>query len=60
MLMGNDRCKAIGIDTIKVRMFDGVVKILTNVRYVPDLKKNMISLSTLDSLGYSYSTKMEL
>jgi hypothetical protein len=58
MLMGNDaRCKAIGLGTIKVRMFDEIVKILTNVRYVPDLKKNLISLGTLDSLGYGYSAK---
>ena len=58
VLMGNDaRCKAIGLGTIKVRMFDGIVKILTNVRYVPDLKKNLISLGTLDSLGYGYSAK---
>jgi hypothetical protein len=61
VLMGNDaKCKAIGLGTIKFRMFDGIVKILTNVRYVPDLKKNLISLGTLDSLGYGYSAKMEL
>lgn len=58
VLMGNDaRCKAIGIGTIKVWMFDGVVRTLTNVRYVPDLRKNLISLGTLDSLGYGYSAK---
>jgi hypothetical protein len=58
VLMGNDaRCKAIGLGTIKVRMFDGIVRILTNVRYVPNLKKNLISLGTLDSLGYGYSAK---
>ena len=58
VLMGNDaRCKAIGLRTIKVRIFDEIVKILTNVRYVPDLKKNLISLGTLDSLGYSYLAK---
>jgi hypothetical protein len=38
-------------------MFDGIVMILNNVRYVPDLKKNLISLATLDSLGCDYSTK---
>jgi hypothetical protein len=38
-------------------MFDGVVRTLTNVSYVPDLKKNLISLGTLDILGYSYSAK---
>ena len=58
VLMGNDaRCKAIGLGTIRVRMFDGIVRILTNVRYVLDLKKNLISLGTLDSLGYGYSAK---
>jgi hypothetical protein len=58
VLMGNDaRYKAIGLGTIKVRMFDGIVKIFTNVKYVPDLKKNLISLGTLDSLGYGYSAK---
>ena len=54
--MGNDaRCKDIGLGTIKVRIFDGIVRILTNVRYVPGLK--MISLGTLYSLGCGYSAK---
>jgi hypothetical protein len=58
MLMGNGaRYKAIGLGTIKVKMFDGIVRILTNVRYVLYLKKNLISLGTLDSLGYGYSAK---
>jgi hypothetical protein len=58
VLMGNDTmCKAIGIGTVKVRMFNGVVRTFTNVRYVLDLKKNLISLCTLDSLGYSYSIR---
>jgi hypothetical protein len=58
VLMGNDaRSKAIGRGTIKVRMFDKIVRILTNVKYVPDLKKNLISLDTLDSLGYDYLAK---
>jgi hypothetical protein len=38
-------------------MFDGIVRILTIVRYVSDLKKNLISLGTLDYLGYGYSAK---
>jgi hypothetical protein len=53
--MGKDvMCKAIGIGTIKVRIFDGIVRTLTNARYVLDLKKNLISFGTLDSLSYSY------
>jgi len=38
-------------------MYDVVVRTLTNVRYILDLKKNMISLGTLDFLGYSYLAK---
>ena len=41
-------------------MFDGVVRTLGNVRYVPHLKRNMISLSILDSKGYKYICKGEV
>ena len=55
--MGNDAtCLVIGIGTVKIIMFDGVVRILSNVRYVPDLRKNLISLEVLDDLGYLYSS----
>jgi hypothetical protein len=61
ILMGNDvMCKAIGLGTVKVHMFDGIVRILINVKYVLDLKKNLISSSTLDSLGYGSSVKDEV
>jgi hypothetical protein len=33
-------------------MFDGTVKILTEVRHVPELRKNLISLGVLDTGGY--------
>ena len=56
--MGNNAtCLVIGIDTVKIKMFDGVVRVLSNVRHVPDLRKNLISLGVLDDLGYSYSSK---
>ena len=52
VLMGNNMpCKTIGIGSIKIRMHDSIVRMLSNVRYVPDLKKNLISLGTLDSNG---------
>ncbi|GJR53654.1 transposable element [Tanacetum coccineum] len=35
-------------------MFDGTVRTLTDVRHVPELKKNLISLGTLDSIGCDY------
>ncbi|KAK2974751.1 hypothetical protein RJ640_010011 [Escallonia rubra] len=43
--------------TIKIKMFDGIVRTLGDVRYIPDLKKNLISLGTLDSIDCSISIK---
>ncbi|KAG8496686.1 hypothetical protein CXB51_007936 [Gossypium anomalum] len=58
VLMGNNAsCKIAGVGTIKVKMFDGVVRTLSDVRYVPELKRNLISLSTLDSKGYRYTAE---
>jgi hypothetical protein len=58
VLMGNDvACKIVGFGAVRIRMHDGTVRILKNVQHVPDLKKNLISLGTLDSLGYEYSSE---
>ena len=58
VLMGNDaQCKVAGIGTIQIKTHDGVVRTLTNVRYIPDLKRNLISLGTLESLGCKYSAE---
>ncbi|KAG8480600.1 hypothetical protein CXB51_024784 [Gossypium anomalum] len=58
VLMGNNAsCKIAGVGTIKVKMFDGVVRTLSDVRHVPELKRNLISLSTLDSKWYRYTVK---
>ena len=56
--MGNDAtCPVIGISTMKIKMFDEVVRVLSNVRHVPDLRRNLISLRVLDNFGHSYSSK---
>ncbi|KAG8472415.1 hypothetical protein CXB51_035361 [Gossypium anomalum] len=56
--MGNNAsCKIAGVRTIKVKMFDGVFRTLSDVQHVPELKRNLISLSTLDSKGYRYTAK---
>jgi len=50
--MGNDNpCKTVGIGSIRLRNHDGSVRVLRNVRYVPKLKKNLISLGALESNG---------
>ncbi|XP_038975178.1 uncharacterized protein LOC120106276 [Phoenix dactylifera] len=49
MSLGDDHpCKVAGVGNIKVRMYDGVIRILTNVKYVSELKKNLISLGYLE------------
>ena len=56
--MGNDAsCKVIGIRNIRIKMFDGVVKMLCDVRHIPDLRKNLISLGALDSNGFCYKSE---
>ncbi|KAK2976107.1 hypothetical protein RJ640_009539 [Escallonia rubra] len=55
VVMGNNiSCKVVGICSIQIRMHNGTVKTLTDVRHVSELRKNLISLGTLDSSGYSY------
>ena len=57
--MGNNAsCKKVGIGTVRIKMFDGVVRILGDFRHVPDLKRNLISLSTLDAKGYKYTSEV--
>ena len=37
---------------MRIRLLNGVEKVLTHVRYVPELRRNLISLGMLDELGY--------
>ena len=54
--MGNDvPCKAIDIGSVQIKMHDGVVKTLIEVRHVLNLKKNMISLGIMNDKGYKFS-----
>ncbi|KAH9680944.1 hypothetical protein KPL71_026750 [Citrus sinensis] len=52
IVIGNDAsCRVIGRGTIKLKMLDGTIRELANVRHVPDLKRNLISLGMLDKMG---------
>jgi hypothetical protein len=56
VFMGNRiRCKIVGVDNIRIKMFDGIVRELTDARYVTNLRSNLISLGVLDSCGYKYT-----
>ncbi|CAL2250005.1 unnamed protein product [Prunus armeniaca] len=50
-------CRVEGTGTIKVKMHDGVVRTSGMVRYIPKLKKNLMSLNNFDKNGYSYKAK---
>lgn len=47
--MGDNNSQSVlGIGDITIRMYDGIVRQLKNVRYVPNLKRNLISLRILE------------
>ena len=52
--------RIVGVGIVRIHMFDGVVQTVTGVRHVPCLKRNLISLGTLDARGYRYSSQVEL
>ena len=45
--------------TIKIKMFDGIMRVIGGVRHVQDLKNNLFSLGILlDDLVYTYSSNI--
>ncbi|GJU26713.1 retrotransposon protein, putative, ty1-copia subclass [Tanacetum coccineum] len=54
VLLGDNReCKIRGIGKVRVQLRDGSSFVLSNVRYIPELKRNLISLGTLKKEGYT-------
>ena len=49
----DNSCEIVDVGTIKIKMFEGDLRTLSNVRHVPDLT----SLGFLESMGYNNSTK---
>lgn len=56
MLGNNQICKIVGMGTIKLQLADGSIKRLTDVRLIPQLKRNLISIGTLESKGYNFKS----
>ncbi|KAH9753660.1 hypothetical protein KPL71_015154 [Citrus sinensis] len=53
VVMGNDQhCRTMGIGTIRLKMFDGIIRELKEVRFIPTLKKNLIYVGALEAKGY--------
>ena len=42
-------CQIEGIDTIHIKLSDGMIRELKDVRYVPQLNKNLISVRALEA-----------
>jgi hypothetical protein len=54
--MGDDNpCDIVGVGSVQIKAHDGMTRTLQNVRYIPGMSKNLISLSTLDAEGFKYS-----
>ena len=57
-VMGDDHpCNVKGIVTVHIKMFDGIVRELKGVKYVPQLKRNLISVGDLKTLGLMVSIR---
>lgn len=55
MILGNNKtCKIRGIG--EVRLHDSTELLLSDVRYVPELKRNLISLGALDNIGCTFKS----
>nr|GEX22067.1 hypothetical protein [Tanacetum cinerariifolium] len=49
----NRKCKIRGIGKVRVQLKDGSSFVLHNVSYIPELKRNLISLGTIKKEGYT-------
>ena len=61
VLLGNNKhCKILGTGTVKIKHYDGIERVLEDVRYIPELKRNLISIGMLDKSGYNSSQNLTL
>ena len=60
LLQNNKPCKIAGIRSIRFRLYDGVERLLIEVRYAPNLKRILISLGELDKKGYVFKGEQGL
>lgn len=53
-MMGNNAvCRVIGMENVSLKLHDMTIWELIEVRYVLDLKRNLISLEVIDHIGFS-------
>ena len=55
--IGNDReCVVVGMRQVQIAMDNGGVRMQCDVRHIPELRKNLILLSTVQANDFSYRT----
>src|ERR1044072_8002533 len=55
ILLGNNKaCKIADVGFVRFKLHDDSIRLLTEVRYVPDLKRNLISLSECEKNEYVF------
>lgn len=56
--LGDDRpCRVLSSGSVALKMNNGSTIVLQDVRYIPDLKRSLLSLATLEKTGYHVSLK---
>ena len=61
ILIGNNViCDVIGKGTMQIKMYNGIMRALINARHVLDLKKNLISLDTLEAPECKYTIENDV
>ncbi|XP_012840360.1 PREDICTED: uncharacterized protein LOC105960702 [Erythranthe guttata] len=55
LLGNNDVCDVKGVGSVRIKMLDGIDRIMPEVRFVPQVKRNLISLGFLDKSGHTFS-----
>lgn len=60
VLLGNNKsCKVMRIGNIHLKLVYGCLRTIESVRYVPELKRNLISVGMLDSEGLNVEIEKE-
>ena len=61
MVIGDDHpCNIEGMGTVRIKMDDGIVRELKEVRYVPQPKRSLISVGALEALGLVISIRDDI
>jgi len=55
LMMNDVACKTIGICSIRMKIFDGQMRIFKDVRHVPDMRKNLLLLGALEAQECKFS-----